>query len=150
MPTSRVISHRSCRSLAELPGKLRAKCTLLQSNYGGTFLPFFRWLFEMAKVDMGMERHRPAAPGCVLIAVHLCPHSHSLVAAAVALSQAIAALNSGNLSGAVRTVPLEVGLQLMEAVLREWTLFTKFKVLDVALVAPMILAIAFFFNVQGF
>jgi len=79
-----------CRTMAELPARLRAKRASMQADYGPAFAPFFRWLFEMGK--------------------------------------AIAALNNGVQSGAVRTVPLAEGLALMEAVLGAWPLMGKLKV----------------------
>ena len=38
-----------CRSIAELPAKLRQKCAHMQADFGPPFPTFFRWLFEMGK-----------------------------------------------------------------------------------------------------
>jgi len=64
-----------CRSLAELPAKLNAKRMQMQSDFGPSFTPFFRWLFEMGKaiaamnneVDAGSVRIVPLAEGLALM-----------------------------------------------------------------------------------
>jgi len=78
-----------CKTLADLPVKLRLTRLALQSDYSERFHPFFVWLFDMGKN--------------------------------------IAAMNSGACVSVVRSVPLLVGLQLMEAVLGSWPLFPKLK-----------------------
>ena len=78
-----------CRTMSELPAKLRAKCAHMQTDFGPPFPAFFRWLFEMGK--------------------------------------AVAAVNNDVAAHAVRTVPLNEGLQLLEAVLPKWRLTPTLK-----------------------
>ena len=64
-----------CRSVAELPAKLRSKCAAMQADFGPAFLPFFRWLFEMGKAisalnhDLAVDRVRtvPQQEGLLLM-----------------------------------------------------------------------------------
>lgn len=52
---SDLATHR-CRTIGDVPTKLRQKCAALRVDYGSGFITMFRWLFEMGKALTALQR----------------------------------------------------------------------------------------------
>jgi len=50
------IDGLGCRTIGDVPTKLRQKCAALRVDYGSGFTTMFRWLFEMGKALTALQR----------------------------------------------------------------------------------------------
>jgi len=50
------IDGLGCRTIGDVPNKLRQNCAALRVDYGSGFTTMFRWLFEMGKALTALQR----------------------------------------------------------------------------------------------
>ena len=130
----RTFEHLGCRTLGELPARLKAKCGRLQDECARACRRASRSLGSSAPAP----RPPPRLPSAALLLTHPARAAASSPRAdddsfqiffrwLFEMGKALAALSNGRNSAVARTVPLAEGLSLMEAALRQWPLMPELK-----------------------